>query len=221
MQTQLTFSTLHISGEDASTFLQGQFTCDITLASDQNSYGAYCDHRGRMISNFMIKKENNDFIMTLPESISAATLTQLKKFGAFSKVAITATGSPFTEDKLSYLQQGIAFIYPETSLLFTPQMINWEKHGGVSFEKGCYVGQEIVARTQHLGKLKRHLHELTIEQTDSITPGDKLVNPQGDTIGIVCDAASSDKGALCLAVIQDRALDDAILLNDTLCLVAQ
>ena len=44
--------------------------------------------------------------------------------------------------------------------LFIPQMLNLQAVGGVSFKKGCYTGQEIVARTHYLGKVKRHLFRL-------------------------------------------------------------
>lgn len=53
---------------------------------------------------------------------------------------------------------GTPTVSPETQELFVPQMLNLELLGGVSFQKGCYTGQEIVARTQHLGKLKRRMY---------------------------------------------------------------
>jgi folate-binding protein YgfZ len=52
---------------------------------------------------------------------------------------------------------GIARIVPATSELFVPQMVNYELVGGVSFTKGCYPGQEVVARSHYLGKLKRRM----------------------------------------------------------------
>jgi folate-binding protein YgfZ len=53
---------------------------------------------------------------------------------------------------------GIAADHRRTREEFVPQMANFEQLGGVSFHKGCYPGQEIVARTQYLGKVKRHLY---------------------------------------------------------------
>ncbi len=55
------------------------------------------------------------------------------------------------------IQAGIPNIFPETSDKFVPQMLNLEKLGAISFTKGCYVGQEIVARSQYLGEVKRRL----------------------------------------------------------------
>lgn len=52
---------------------------------------------------------------------------------------------------------GIPHITDKTQELFVPQMVNFELIGGVNFKKGCYPGQEIVARSQYLGKLKRRM----------------------------------------------------------------
>jgi tRNA-modifying protein YgfZ len=58
---------------------------------------------------------------------------------------------------------GIPAIYPETSESFVPQMINLHALNGISFNKGCYPGQEVVARMHYLGKLKRRMYRLAIE----------------------------------------------------------
>lgn len=216
MQNIIHFSTLLVSGSDAASFLQGQLTCDIARITDQPSFGAYCDHRGRMIANFMIKKNVDHFYLILPSSMLDIVEEQLKKFAIFSKVTIsqdeTQDLTTIEHNKLILIKQGIAFLYPETSLLFTPQMISWEKHGGVSFTKGCYVGQEVVARTQHLGKLKRHMHHLTIipNNTTTPTPGDDLTNDRHEPIGIICDTTVDNNTLQLLAVIQDDALKEKI-----------
>ena len=66
---------------------------------------------------------------------------------------------------LGQIRAGIGQVMPQTRELFIPQMINLQAVGGVSFKKGCYTGQEIVARMQYLGKLKRlsliHISEPT------------------------------------------------------------
>ncbi|MCV4593863.1 tRNA-modifying protein YgfZ, partial [Escherichia coli] len=56
------------------------------------------------------------------------------------------------------IRDGLVSIWPATQEAFVPQMVNFELTGGVSFKKGCYPGQEIVARTQYLGKLKRRMY---------------------------------------------------------------
>jgi len=98
----------------------------------------------------------------------------------------------------------LAILCDKTSLLFTPQMINLEKLGGVSFTKGCYVGQEIVARTEYLGKLKRHLHRLTLHSDHAFHPGDELKNDKNEAAGVVVDSVETHQNEHeLLAVMQD------------------
>ncbi len=103
------------------------------------------------------------------------------------------------------LRAGIASILPATQEQFVPQMVNCEAIGGVSFQKGCYPGQEIVARTQYLGKLKRRMYLANIDGTSSAAPGDELFSPdlEGQASGMIVNAhPSPDGGCDVLAVIQ-------------------
>jgi folate-binding protein YgfZ len=72
------------------------------------------------------------------------------------------------------IEAGIASIGPDTSDAFVPQMLNLDRIGGVSFTKGCYVGQEIVARTQHLGRIKRRMYRAHWNGSAPVAPGDTL-----------------------------------------------
>lgn len=218
MNDTLEFHTLNVTGDDAMTFLQGQLTCDLKHVTATPSLGAYCDNKGRMLSNFWIQQSDDSFNLILPASVAETTLTTLKKYGAFSQVEIELTTScPTTinTDRLAYIKQGIAFLVAATSTLFTPQMLNWEQLGGVSFEKGCYIGQEIVARTQHLGKLKRHLHRFESDSTIIAKAGDKVVNPKNETVGTICDCVIEGDTLTGLAVIHDNALNERLILNDS------
>ena len=163
-----------------------------------------------------MKKTSDGIRLDLPTNMVKTTLKQLIKYGAFSKVEIELMHeSEHLHNKKIFLQQGIVFLYPETSLMFTPQMINWQKHGGVDFEKGCYLGQEIIARTEHLGKLKRHLYRFELPVDTTANPGDKLVNQKSEEIGVLCDSLTDNGHLSCLAVIEDRALSDKIYFNES------
>ena len=106
--------------------------------------------------------------------------------------------------RLHNVHDHLCVLYPETSLLFTPHMISLEKLGGVSFQKGCYVGQEIVARTEYLGKTKRHIHQQTLLTDHPIQPGDPLKNIKDETIGVIVEAVKQpDNTYAILAVAQD------------------
>ena len=72
-----------------------------------------------------------------------------------------------------------------TSDAFVPQMINFELVGGVSFQKGCFPGQEVVARTQYLGKLKRRLQTGWIGAHDSAEVGAEILDSNDSPVGTV------------------------------------
>jgi len=71
-----------------------------------------------------------------------------------------------TDWKLSDIRAGLAQVYPETSEVFVAQMLNLDLIDGISFSKGCYTGQEIIARTQHLGRIKRRMHRLQLPDAE-------------------------------------------------------
>lgn len=76
---------------------------------------------------------------------------------------IDATGEDSVNDwKTGELQHGIAWLCPATSGQFLPQWLGFDELGAVNFRKGCYPGQEIVARTKYLGKVKRHPRLLNV-----------------------------------------------------------
>ncbi len=101
------------------------------------------------------------------------------------------------------LNAGIPMIVAATQEQFVPQMVNLEVIGGVSFQKGCYPGQEIVARSQYLGKLKRRMFLAHVDA--EAAPGDNLYSAdiEGQATGMVVNAAPAPTGGFdVLAVAQ-------------------
>ena len=90
--------------------------------------------------------------------------------------------------QLLNIRAGIATVYPATSEQFTPHMLNLHTVNAVSFTKGCYVGQEVIARTHYLGKSKRTLQYLVIHSVNALKPGDKLLDDNQQDIGIIVNA---------------------------------
>ncbi len=72
------------------------------------------------------------------------------------------------------IRAGLPEVYRATQDRFIPQMLNLDQLDGVAFDKGCYVGQEIVARTHYLGRLKRRMYRLYSEHAPPLQPGDTL-----------------------------------------------
>jgi hypothetical protein len=99
---------------------------------------------------------------------------------------------------------GVPVITEATRDKFVPQMINWDVLGGVNFQKGCYTGQEIIARTQYLGRLKERLFAFAT-QAPTISPGDRLYSAAfgNQPCGTVVNAAPAPQGGYeLLAVLQ-------------------
>jgi folate-binding protein YgfZ len=102
------------------------------------------------------------------------------------------------------IRAGIPSIYPQTSDTFVPQMTNLHLVEGVSFKKGCYTGQEVVARMQYLGKLKRRMYLAQVSAENRPTPGDVLHCPSSrseQAAGRVVDARPDRHGDYELLVV--------------------
>lgn len=102
------------------------------------------------------------------------------------------------------INAGIPAVLPATQDHFVPQMANMEILGGVSFSKGCYPGQEIVARSQYLGKVKRRLFLAHLDVPAQ--PGDELFAPEpaDQSCGLVANVAPAPGGgwdALVVALV--------------------
>jgi folate-binding protein YgfZ len=106
---------------------------------------------------------------------------------------------------------GIPEVYPETAEAFVPQMLNLQALGAISFTKGCYTGQEIVARTQYLGTLKRRMYRAQVEADTPPRPGQHLyvAGPQGQqSVGeVVASQAAPDGGCELLAVLLAESVE--------------
>ncbi len=111
------------------------------------------------------------------------------------------------------IQAGVANIIPETIELFTPQEINYQLIGGVNFRKGCYTGQEIVARLHYRGKLKRHMYRFSSLGNTLPAPGSALINSQTQqTCGhLVAAAAKENNSFEILASLLDEQLNEVQL----------
>ncbi len=119
-------------------------------------------------------------------------------------------GSPLIRD-------GVVQVVPGTQEAFVPQMANYELVGGVSFKKGCYPGQEIVARTQYRGILKKRA--VRVRSAAPLAPGDSVYSEAfGDqSAGTVANVAPSpDGGFEALVVAQLEAIEKKSLRHGSL-----
>jgi folate-binding protein YgfZ len=270
------------SGVDAAAFLQGQLTNDVRqLHFDTAQWNGYCSAKGRLLGNFLMWRQGDDYLLQMSGDIRESVQKRLSMFIMRSHVrardasdetvrlvvagvnagnavaqafgtlpdapmksvqtesgcvvrvgadkfvlsvqpdvavrvwqTLTQTATPVGApvwDGLR-LNAGIPMITAATQDQFVPQMVNLEAIGGVSFQKGCYPGQEIVARSQYLGKLKRRMF-LAHVGVEAV-PGDSLYSAdmQGQASGMVVNAAPAAQGGFdLLAVAQVESAKSQVL----------
>jgi len=126
-----------------------------------------------------------------------------------TQLAARLPEAPLEHWLLGQVRAGVGQVCAATRELFIPQMINLQAVGGVSFKKGCYSGQEIVARMQYLGRLKRRMYRLALDEGKAPAPATELFSPVHSTsVGEVVLAAAADTGIELLAVLQEDAVED-------------
>lgn len=259
------FGLIRATGEDAATFLHNLLSNDIQhLGRNHAERCGFCSPKGRLLADFLIWRENNDYLLQLSADIQPAILKKLGMYVLRSKVKLSDAGTdtvlfgiagdgaeaalkvsgleipaaPFDMahfadgsairldahrfqlalrpdaaarmwDQLATLAKpagatiwrwlevaaGIPHITSFTQEEFVPQMANLELIGGVSFTKGCYPGQEVVARTKYLGKVKRRAYRAHV-LGDCPQPGTDLFSPDlpDQSCGKVIEAAPSPAG---------------------------
>ncbi len=135
------------------------------------------------------------YIVAVPASEASATFAALARHAQPAGIDVW---------RWITIRAGVPVITAATRDKFVPQMINWDVLGGVNFQKGCYTGQEIIARTQYLGRLKERLFAFAT-QAPAVSAGDRLYSPAfGDQpCGTVVNAAPAPHGGHeLLAVLQ-------------------
>lgn len=213
-------SALLVSGADTRSFLQGQLSADIdALTSAQPMLAACNSAQGRVQAVLWLVERNDGIALILPASMAERTALRLRKYVLRSKVKIEASSAavdlpeahPYREPdwRLAGIRAGLPQVYPETHEAFVAQMLNLDLLGGVNFEKGCYTGQEIIARTHFRGAIKRRMFRFECAAAPP-PPGTRILVGEQHA-GDVVDATPTSAGCELLAVIslaqQDAAME--------------
>ena len=162
------YSKIIVSGADAFDFLQAQLSNDLRLLDERDELlAAWCNPKGRVICLLRVRRSDDGYALTLPAELAESVQKRLTLFRFRSKVefemAPASRDEPGNESSteawlLDNLRAGRPEIWRAQSEEFTPHMLNLDLIGAVSFDKGCYPGQEIVARTHYRGTTKRRTH---------------------------------------------------------------
>jgi len=116
--------------------------------------------------------------------------------------------------QLHDIQSGIPEVTAETSEAFIPQMVNLELIGGVNFQKGCYPGQEIVARTHYLGKPNRRMYRASIASNEAPQANENIFSEQDgeQAVGKIVSAVKlAENNYAALAVLRTEKENDTSL----------
>ncbi len=228
------YRVLAVRGRDAASFLQGQLTRDVeALAAGELGLAALLTPQGRVIATGWLWRQPDGFDLLLAAALAAALRDRLQRFvlraklslaladpdaaleAAFcSRAGLTAGGDlTAAATTLSLVRAGLPEIDLATSEAWIPQMLNLDLVGAISFQKGCYTGQEIVARTQHLGRIKRRMLRFAAARALPPPPLAALLR-DGQKCGEVVLAAAVGGGIELLAVVNLDSRAAALRLED-------
>jgi folate-binding protein YgfZ len=206
--------TISVTGPDALEFLQGQLTNDLKqLNAEAEIFAAWCNPKGRVIWFGRVWAVDGGFGLSAFAETAEDIVKLLTFFRFRSKVEFEIIDDGVNVEPGIIIRDGFPIIGAEQSEKFTPHMLNLDLLGAVSFDKGCYTGQEIVARTHHKGATKRRT--LRFESESPVEVGDK-VSIDGRNIGEVLNVAGTDL----LAVVPiDESNEQLSVLDSKLTLV--
>jgi folate-binding protein YgfZ len=113
------------------------------------------------------------------------------------------------------IRAGVPFVQAATLEAFVPQMLNFEVIGGVNFKKGCYPGQEVVARMHYLGKASRRMYLAHLDDATEAKAGDTLFSAVSaeQSCGTVVDAQPSPNGGVDLLVVVQTASHESVTVH--------
>ncbi|GAB4351034.1 MAG: folate-binding protein YgfZ [Immundisolibacter sp.] len=141
-------------------------------------------------------------------------LTDAKAPAAWAKLSECARPTETARWRLLDIDAGQATIGAATAEAFVPQQVNLERIDGISFRKGCYPGQEVVARMHYLGKPSRRMYRLQTTAPPP-APASAILDANQHEVGTVVDAQSAGDGSSrLLAVLQVAAIDAPLQLPD-------
>jgi folate-binding protein YgfZ len=200
-------STINITGPDAAEFLQGQLTNDITrLDGEDEILAAWCNPKGRVICCGPLRRIPDGYGYAIPAEIADDVVRRLTMFRFRSKVDLNVDSDSEAPDPGELIENGLPFIGRDQSEQFTPHMLNLDLLDAISFDKGCYTGQEVVARTHYKGATKRRTLRFSADGT--VSPGDKVAC-DGRDVGEVLNVSGSDL----LAVVPVDRSDSKLTVN--------
>ncbi|SDB90362.1 CAF17-like 4Fe-4S cluster assembly/insertion protein YgfZ [Acinetobacter boissieri] len=219
----LSFTQYSLVGSDTTKFLQGQVTIHAERLEDNiTQYTVICDLKGRIHFGIWLKKISSEhFEITVVSDQSHDFEQHIRKYGAFAKITLTALGEVFPTlqqhstvfsaqktDIVAWqhaaIADGQAWITQATAHAFQPQELRLHQQHAIAYDKGCYLGQEVIARLWFKAQPKQWLH--LIEGT-GIAPD--VLSKIGTGIQVVNRIALESNQYLALVIARPQSLEES------------
>jgi folate-binding protein YgfZ len=203
---------LQFQGADVRKFLQGQLSNDMgLLASGQLTLAGYHNPQGRVLALLRLcAPEPEQVLALLPADLAQTTMLALRRYVLRAKVTIDHVSSAEEiaalarqsaelapvlrpEAHAEAVASGLPQVYAATSGMFVAQMLNLDCVAAISFTKGCYTGQEIIARSHYRGRIKRRMQRFLTAEALALAPGQSLTLSDGRAAQVV-DAIQREDG---------------------------
>ena len=230
-------SILRFEGVDAARFLQGYLTCNTQkLTDDSWTPAALCNLQGRVMASGWARGTALRIDMLVHRSLAASTLEFLAPYQKFSRTRsrqvdestvtaiisdrddaapdfqlVDSNGQPHGDESdfwASLNRHRLVVVSDRTQGEFLPHALGLVDAGAVAFDKGCYLGQEIVARAEHRGTVKKHLVLCVAEVPLDAQPMEDVFDAGGGRVGRIVQLAS-----MSALVVANRELDTAAPLH--------
>ena len=175
-----------------------------------SSYNAKNSSDIKEDDNYQILNNNSEYFSssTLIYKDEAKEIDEIKKL-------LTKDQLAFNVNKLSDYYNRILRVTMETKEQYIPQVLNLEKLNGINYKKGCYTGQEIVARTHYLGKIKKQIF-LINHNSKLINISNKIHDENNEILGeVISGNQTIQEEIICLAVIRLDAIEKDLYINNT------
>jgi len=184
-------TSLIVQGSQASEFLQGQITIDTQKISNEDFKPAcVCTNKGRVIATFWIKKIENGFKIAILDELRVSFEEHMKKYIPFFDAELKNDQQDNLKKELDptewmkfLINRGIVEVNRHTSSKFTPHELNYQNIEVIDFTKGCFNGQEVIARMEYRGKLKFAL-KISDNLQDQVKDS-SIYNKEGKKVGEV------------------------------------
>lgn len=205
--SELPLVQIIVSGPDAHAFLQGQLSNDLVrLESEAEILAAWCNPKGRVIWFGTVQAIASGYALSSYADLANDIVKRLTMYRFRSKVEFAIQNSDASVDAEYLITNGYPIVGRQQSEKFTAHMLNLDLLDAISLDKGCYTGQEIIARTHYRGATKRRC--LRFESAEPVASGDK-VQEGSRSIGEVVNSIGTDL----LAVVPVAKADADLTIN--------